>query len=86
VRPTLPPARPAKDFETVAPGRAIVTDLKEMKPLVKKKANPAFKRLQLLPLLTNLPIRPAGMKNYAAAPTVVIASPQPDPAHEVTSF
>jgi hypothetical protein len=49
-----------------------------MKPLVKKKANPAFKRLQVLPLLPDLSTRLAAAKAATAAPAVVIVATRPE--------
>jgi len=53
-----------------------------MKPSVKKKTNPAFKRLQTLPLLSDLPTRLGGVKNYAAAPAVIIVASRPEAGSE----
>ena len=42
--------------------------------IVKKKANPAFKRFQTLPLLASLSTRALGAKNLATAKTVTAIS------------
>ena len=54
-----------------------------MKPSVKKNTNPAFKRLQTLPLLSNLPVRLVGVKHYAAAPAVIIVASRPEAGAEM---
>lgn len=45
-----------------------------MKIILKKKANPAFKRFQTLPLLANLSPRPAGAKSPAVAKSAKVIS------------
>jgi len=79
VRHPIGPGR-AKVVEAVQSRRTILTDLKMMKPMLKKKVNPAFKRLQALPVLPDLASRSVDWKNFAAAPAVVIALPPPEVA------
>jgi hypothetical protein len=73
-------------FKPFALGRVFTTDLQEMKLLVKKKTNPAFKRLQVIPPLPDLPVCHDRVKKYAAAPAVVIVAPRPEARLETSSL
>jgi hypothetical protein len=62
----------------------VVTDLNAMKLLTKKKTNPAFKRLQVIPPLPDLPVCRDRVKDYAVAPAVVILAPRPEARPETS--